>query len=68
MAVGRTNVIAIFALVASILFAPAGIVLGLFAHRQIKRTGERGQGLATAGVAIGGILVALWLISMLSYA
>jgi hypothetical protein len=31
-------------------------------HRQIRRTGEQGYGLATAGLVLGWIGVALWLI------
>jgi len=39
----------------------AAIITGLIARRQIRETGERGDGLATAGIALGGffLLVAL---------
>lgn len=51
----RTNTMAIIALVAAFVFAPAGLVLGLMALKEINRTGEEGRGLALAGAIIGGI-------------
>jgi hypothetical protein len=36
----------------------AAIILGIGAHRQLRRTGERGGALATAGVVLG----VLWLV------
>jgi len=64
-----TNTMAILALVFAFVFAPAGVILGLVAHRQIDRTSERGKELATAGVTVGIILsvvsvVALWFAAM----
>lgn len=50
-----TNGMAIAALISSLLFAPLGIILGHIAHSQIRRTGEGGYGLATAGLIIGYI-------------
>jgi len=41
----------------TVIGAVAGIVLGILALRQIRRTGQRGQGLAIAGLALS----ALWL-------
>lgn len=64
----RTNVLAILSLVASlagfILFLPivgqlAGAIMGHIALRRIKETGERGRGLALAGVLIGWISLGL---------
>jgi hypothetical protein len=37
----------------------AGLIFGLFALNQIKQTGQRGRGLAIAGIVIGGLLVAI---------
>ncbi len=48
-----TNVLAIIALIAAFVFPVAGIVLGLVARNQIKRTGEAGEGLAVAGFWVG---------------
>ena len=42
------------------VFPPAGLVLGFLARRQIRDTGEDGDGLALAGMIIGGIAVALF--------
>jgi hypothetical protein len=36
-----------------------GIILGFVAKSQIKRTGEGGSGLATAGIVIGFVTLAL---------
>ena len=37
----------------------AGIILGIVAMRETKRTGQDGFGLAVAGVAVGAVVVAL---------
>jgi len=64
-----TNTMAILALVFAFIFAPAAIVLGHIARKQIRQTGEQGQGLATAGLWLGYIFTglsvvfcALWII------
>jgi hypothetical protein len=57
-----TNTMAILALVMAFVFAPAGLVLGIIARRQIRRTGEEGNGLALAGIIIGGIAIALFVL------
>jgi uncharacterized membrane protein len=36
-----------------------GLIFGFVALSQIKQTGQRGRGMALAGIIIGGILVAL---------
>ena len=53
-----TNTMAILALVLAFVFAPAGLVLGIVARRQIRQTGEQGEGLALAGIIIGAIFCA----------
>jgi len=62
---------AIWSLVLSILWlggvgAIAGILLGVSARHQIARTGERGNGVAVAGIAVGVITllfaVAYWIV------
>ena len=65
-----TNTMAILALVMAFVFAPAGLILGIVARRQIRRTGEDGDGLALAGIIVGGIvtaifvfLIVLWIIA-----
>ncbi len=60
-----TNTMAILALVLAFVFAPAGLVLGIIARRQIRQTGEQGDGLALAGIIIGGIFTALFVLMIL---
>jgi hypothetical protein len=60
-----TNTMAILALVMAFVFAPAGLVLGIIARRQIRQTGEQGDGLALAGLIIGGIFTALFVLMIL---
>ena len=40
----------------------AGIILGIVAMRETKRTGQDGFGLAVAGLAIGAVIVVLMLV------
>ena len=62
-AYGRpTNTMAILALVLAFVFAPAGLVLGIIARKQIRQTGEDGAGLALAGIIVGGIATALFVL------
>ncbi|AZZ48101.1 DUF4190 domain-containing protein [Rathayibacter rathayi] len=49
----RYNVLAIVGFIASFFVSLVGIVLGFIALSQIKRTGEKGRGLALAAVIIG---------------
>ena len=57
-----TNTMAILALVMAFTFAPAGLLLGIVARKQIRRTGEDGAGLALAGIIVGGIATALFVL------
>ena len=64
-----TNGKAIAALVCSLsglvfcgLPSIAGIILGILAMRETKRTGQDGFGLAVAGLAIGAVIVVLMLV------
>lgn len=63
-----TNTKAILALVFSFVFWPVAIFLGHSARKEIRRTGESGQGLATAGLVLSYIwcgLTALILLVMI---
>lgn len=67
----KFNVLAIVSLVASLLFFQlVGVITGHIALSQIKKTGEKGRGLAIAGLVIGyvgillGIIVAAILIPL----
>jgi len=55
------------------VFAPVGLVLGIVARRQIRQTGEEGDGMALAGIIIGGIAAAfyavfivIWVVALVS--
>lgn len=68
----RTNVLAIIGFIASFFVSVVGIVLGFIALSQIKRTGEKGRGLAIAAIVIGflafiiGIFVAISFTALLA--
>ncbi|MCJ0907040.1 DUF4190 domain-containing protein [Rhodococcus sp. ARC_M6] len=57
-----TNTFAILALIFGILGGVLGIVFGHIALSQIRRTGENGRGLAIAGLVLGYLFVAFWLL------
>ena len=57
-----TNVMSILALVFAFVFAPLGIVFGHIAKKQIRRTGDGGRGLDTAGQVHGYIFAHLWIL------
>ena len=61
-----TNTMAILALVMAFVFAPAGLVMGIVARKQIRETGEQGDGLALAGAIVGGIFTAIWVLVVIS--
>jgi hypothetical protein len=69
----RTNGLAIASLVCSIaglatcISAPVGIVLGHVAKRQIRETGEQGEGLANAGLWVGYILTVLFVLFLIGW-
>jgi hypothetical protein len=65
--VATTNTMAILALVFAFVFAPASIVLGHLAKKQIRQTGEQGEGLATAGLWLGYIFTGLLLLVCVGY-
>jgi hypothetical protein len=61
-AAGRTNVLAIVALILGIVIPIGGIICGPIALSQIKRTGESGRGLAIAGIIIGAVVILFYII------
>ncbi|MFY1634356.1 DUF4190 domain-containing protein [Solwaraspora sp. WMMB335] len=58
-----TNVMAILSLVFAFVFAPAGIVLGHLAKRQIQQTGEDGAPLAQWGLILSYVFTGLALLA-----
>lgn len=70
-----TNTMAIIALVASIfgvmssffLVGIAGIVMGHIARKQIRRSGERGDGMAVASLWVGYIGTGFWVLFWVAY-
>ncbi|WP_172582826.1 DUF4190 domain-containing protein [Subtercola boreus] len=58
---GKYNVLAIVSLVTAFVVSLAAIITGHIALSQIKRTGEKGRGLAIAGLVLGylGILAGI---------
>jgi len=59
----RTNTLSILAVVAAFVVSVAGVVLGIIALVQIRRTGESGRGLAIAAIVIGVLVTAFFLFS-----
>ncbi|MEU8259140.1 DUF4190 domain-containing protein [Micromonospora sp. NPDC048999] len=59
---GGPNVLAILSLVFAFVFAPAGIVCGHLAKRQIRQTGEEGGQLASWGLILSYVFTALGLL------
>lgn len=60
-----TNGLAIASLVLAFVFAPAGLVTGIIARRQIRRTGEQGDGLALAGIIVSAVALVITLITII---
>jgi hypothetical protein len=69
----RTNPLAIASLVCAVgglvtcISAPVGVVLGHIAKRQIRETGEQGEGMATAGLWVGYILTFAVVLGLLAW-
>ncbi|MET9764268.1 DUF4190 domain-containing protein [Streptomyces sp. NPDC006372] len=60
------NALAVAALVLGVLcFLPAaGLVLGLVALWQIRRSGQSGRGMAIAGVVLSSVGIVLWVVTL----
>lgn len=57
-----TNMLAILSMVFAVVFAPAGLILGLIARNQIEESGEDGRGLALAGTIVGAVITGFWVL------
>jgi hypothetical protein len=58
-AAGQTNTMAVLSLVFAFIFSPLAIIFGHIARKQIRERGEGGSGLATAGLVLGYVFLAL---------
>lgn len=56
---GRTNPISILAIITGFVAPLIGVISGIVALTQIRRTGEKGRGLAITGISVGGALMVL---------
>ena len=63
-----TNSMAVVALIMGLTIAPLGIIFGHVGLSQINRTGEGGRGLAIAGLILGYIGLAAWIVLIVFYA
>lgn len=61
----KYNVLAIIGFIGAFFINVVGIVLGFIALSQIKRTGEKGRGLAIAAIVIGAVSVVIGIISVI---
>jgi Domain of unknown function (DUF4190) len=64
------NSLAVAALVCALIPgvpSAAAIVTGAIAHRQIQETGERGAGLATAGILLGALSLMAFLLYLVGF-
>lgn len=58
-----TNGLAIASLIVSILgLGPIGAIMGHIARRQIRERNEQGDGLALAGIIVGWVTTAIWVL------
>jgi hypothetical protein len=60
-AVQKTNIWAILGIIFGFLIPILGIVFSIIALVQIKKTGEKGKGLAIAGLVIGILISLFWI-------
>lgn len=60
----RLNTMSIAGFVLAFVVNIVGLVVSIIALAQIRRTGERGRGLAIAGVVVGGFWFALLAVAL----
>ena len=59
----RTSTLAILSLVAAFVASIVGVVLGIVALVQIRRSGEAGAGLAIAAIIVGFLVTGFFLLA-----
>jgi Co/Zn/Cd efflux system component len=62
---GRYNVLSIVGFVLAFVISIAGLVVSIIALTQINKTGEKGRGLALAGIIISALSVIISIISII---
>lgn len=65
--VPKTNTKAIVSVPLAVIVAPLGILFGVLAKREIRRTGEDGSDLATAGIVVGAALIAITVLLIVAW-
>lgn len=63
--VAKTNTLAIVGFILAFVINIAGVVVSIIALNQIKQTGEKGRGLAIAGIIIGALSLIIGIISVI---
>jgi|SoiMethySBSTD1v2_1073268.scaffolds.fasta_scaffold779843_2 hypothetical protein len=64
-----TNGLAIASMIVSLVgFGPVGAILGHVARKQIRERGEQGDGFALAGIIVGWVITAFWVLCCGFYA
>lgn len=58
----RLNFTAVLALILGLLVSPIALAVGWFAREQIKRSGERGNGIAIAAIVLGSVAIPFWIV------
>ncbi|WP_166984124.1 DUF4190 domain-containing protein [Paramicrobacterium fandaimingii] len=62
-----TNVLAIVAIISAFFIPIAGIICGHIARKQIRETGEQGDGLALTGLIVGYVFTAIIVVVVVIY-
>ena len=62
----KFNVLSIVAIIGGFVIPIVGIIVGFISLSQIKRTGEKGRGLALTGIIVGIVLIALYIIFIIA--
>ena len=60
------NELAIVGVITAVLFWPVGLFTSLVARREVRKSGERGEGLAVIGIVISALSGLLWSILFLA--
>ncbi|MBD8658660.1 DUF4190 domain-containing protein [Frigoribacterium sp. CFBP 8754] len=63
----KTNVLAIVGIILAFFVPLVGVILGFVARSQIKRTGEKGSGLALAAIIIGLAIIVIYVIGVIVF-